>query len=507
MKPNLLERSIAIVSPEYALRRERSRLALDATRKMSSRGYDGAKKGRRLANWGGVIRSPNSDISNDRDTLIARSRDLEQNDPFAKGSFDAIVTNVVGDGIIPTPYIFQEDSDTLPANKKKVEKFDQLLEDWADTSRCDFNDQTSLYGLQGLAMRTIAQSGMCFVVKKTDPENKSLPLRIQVLEPDQLDLQLNKITSTSVIFRGIEISKSTKRIAAYWLLPDHPDATFDEGATKKESVRFAVEDVLAPFMLLRPGQLIGVPWLYAGMVRLHDFSKYEGAQLVKQEVSALTVTYVTRDAPPDEDLGGDGEEENYYETREPGGHIYLNPGETAVPANPPSVDGYSEFSQNTLRGVARAMGLTYEELTTDYSNVNFSSARMGWMSMNRNIKMWRSHMFHPMFLDKLGGWLIQAGQIKLGDLSFMRIKWTPPRREMIDPVKEISANAVALETLQTSLTEIYAESGRDFKKTLREIIEERKLLEEAGIAIKGVTDLVINIGDDKEEKDKNAKQP
>nr|BFD58905.1 phage portal protein [Bdellovibrio sp. CKG001] len=483
-KFNFLERSVAVFAPATAVKMMNSR----------TRGFDGAKKGRRLGNWGSSIKSPNHDISNDRDTLISRSRDLEQNDCFAKGAIDAIVANVVGEGIIPSPYIFNETAETPEHYKKKMDAFDALIEDWADTTRCDQSDMTNLYGNQGLIMRTIAQSGMCFIIREKDPENRALPIRLKILEPDYLDVNKNSETTDTVIFRGIEVSKKNWRVVAYWILDEHPDGGIRQSG-RDTSTRIPIKDVLAPFMKLRPGQLLGIPWSYAALTRMHDFSKYEDAQLVKQQVSALVVSYIQK--PENADLPED-EEDNYYETREPGGHIYLNPGETVVEANPPNIDGFKEFSESALRGIARAFGITYEELTQDYSNVNFSSARMGFTSMNRNIKVWRAHMLNPMFLDKLSDWMIEAGQIKLGDLSFIRIKWTPPRREMIDPSKEISSNAVALQTGQTNLTEIYAESGRDFKKAMRERKAEIEFLESLGLKIEGVN-LNINISNSEDE--------
>ncbi|WP_374029766.1 phage portal protein [Bdellovibrio bacteriovorus] len=466
------------------------------------RGFDGAKKGRRLGYWNPSLKNPNRDIDADRDTLVARSRDQEQNDPFAKGAIDSIVSNVVGDGIIPTPYIFDETNDTPERYKNALARFDNLLEDWADKSACDFMNQTNLYGIQGVAMRTIALSGMVFAIRHWDPSARGIPLRIRLLEPDYLDQNKNTETKDTVIFKGIEISKRTWQVVAYWFYEEHPDGGLSGGSTNTKSVRIPAKDVLAPFMILRPGQLIGVPWMYSGLVRMHDFAKYEDAQLVKQQTSALTVTYITREKNDDLD---EDEDEKYYETREPGGNIYLNAGETPHPANAPSVEGYSEFSQNALRGIARCFGITYEELTQDYSNVNFSSARMGWLSMNRNIKMWRSHMLMPMFLDKLGDWVIEAASVKMGDISYIRIQWTPPRREMIDPSKEISANSEALETLQTSLTEIYAESGRDFKKSMRVIQKEREMLKQLGIEMPART-TTNKFSQDKEDEEKDVRR-
>ncbi|MEN0059593.1 MAG: phage portal protein [Bdellovibrio sp.] len=489
MKLNFLERSVSVFFPQKAFDMARSRY----------RGFEGAKKGKRLGSWGATLKSANADVGAERDTLIARSRDLEQNDPFGKGAIDSIVASVVGDGIIPSPFIFSStDEEPSELQKKKMRSFDALLEDWADTTNCDGANELNLYGIQGLAMRTIAQSGMCFAVRERDPENPSLPLRISLYEPDLLDINKNNDTSDVVIFKGIEISKKNWRVKAYWLLDAHPDGDLNESYINN-SKRIPIEDISAPFLKLRPGQRIGIPWAYAAMTRLHTFSKYEHAQLIKQEVSALAVTYVQK--PDDSDLET-AKEENYYETREPGSNIYLNRGETVVEANPPTVDGYGEFSQITLRGVARAFGITYEELTQDYSNVNFSSGRMGFFSMNRNIKMWRAHMLEPMFLQKISKWIIESASVKLGDLSFLRLKWTPPRREMIDPSKEISANAIALETGQTNLSEIYAESGRDFKKAMIERKAEIDFLNSLGLVLPGVN-LNINITN---IEDENAKK-
>ena len=51
----------------------------------------------------------------------------------------------------------------------------------------------------------------------------------------------------------------------------------------------------------------------------------------------------------------------------------------------------------------------------------------------------------------------------------------------IDPVKEVNANRIAMETNQTTLQEVAAERGRDWRAILEQRAKEKTAHEGAGI--------------------------
>ena len=99
-----------------------------------------------------------------------------------------------------------------------------------------------------------------------------------------------------------------------------------------------------------------------------------------------------------------------------------------------------DFHRAVLRSVAAGVGVTYESLSGDLSTVNFSSARMGRVEMDRNISGWQWLLLIPQLCNPVArwfmdGWALQDRQATAG----LRMQWTPPRRILVDPTKEIPA--------------------------------------------------------------------
>jgi capsid protein len=133
-----------------------------------------------------------------------------------------------------------------------------------------------------------------------------------------------------------------------------------------------------------------------------------------------------------------------------------------------------------LMGVSAAYGITYESLTNDYSNVNFSSARMAWLEMSRNVNKWQN-MMRAQFLDRLAEWFFFGLELIGEDIDGAYIKWTYPRREMIDPTKEIPAMIKAARAGLTSIPRIHASLGENSDEILEEIAEFNEKMDDLGI--------------------------
>ena len=94
---NLLDRAIDWVAPAVGLRRARERYAIATLR----RGYEGARTGRRSEGWVAAGTGANTEIAPALARLRDRSRDLVRNNPYAAKAVGALVSNLVGRGIVP----------------------------------------------------------------------------------------------------------------------------------------------------------------------------------------------------------------------------------------------------------------------------------------------------------------------------------------------------------------------------------------------------------------------
>jgi len=458
IKPNWLDRFVTFFNPRAGFRRVQSKAALQ----MFTRGYDGASKGRRTKNWNPGNRDADMEVSSALATLRSRSRDLVRNNSYASKAVGSIVSNCIGTGIL------------LKVNEPTVNK-DWM--DWTDGKNCDYYGQLDFYSMQALAFRALVQDGEFLVLKKRTLD-KEYPVKIQILEGDYLDS--TRYDVKGFIKDGIEFDESGK-IVAYYLFEEHPGGRHLNFKTRFQSKRVPAEDVLHIFRMDRPGQIRGVPWCTPTMMTLRDLSNYEDAQLERQKIAACFVGYMEDNQDPINQAIGEGEETKPLSQRfEPGAWEVLPPGKKMVFSNPPGVGAdFEPYVRRCLLSIASGFGISYECLTSDYGNVNFSSGRMGWLEMQRNIDKWRWCTFIPGFCEGVFKWWLEGREIATGKTApdnLPRI-WTPPRREMIDPVKEITAMKDAVRSGFATLSDSLRQLGIDPEAHLAEYAADNKILD------------------------------
>jgi len=469
---NFLDKAIAIFSPETAFKRAQANAALKVLDEhLNIRKYDAASNSRRTANWQAPATSANRELEFQLQTLRNRSRDIVRNNQFGKKAMDVIKGNTVGTGIRPAPW---EDGQV----EKRIKK---LWAEWGEKTACDWDEQLTFYGLQGLIIRTVAESGECLILKRR-VNNRNNPIQIQVLEPDYLDSYHTSFQiepGQPFEFMGIAFDANGKR-TGYWLYNNHPSDGFNYKS------RFVpASDVIHIYLKERPGQARGIPWGVQSFVKIRDLGEYQDAQLIRQKIAACFSVFVTTQSGQTV-LGNNSTDR--LEKVEPGIIEYLSPGESVTMATPPPAEGYKEYTSAVLHEIAAGYGITYEAMTGDYSQVNFSSGRMGWIEMSRNIKDWQANMMVPMLCDKVWDWFIEgaiiSGKIKRNVL----VKWTPPRREMIDPVKEVEGMASEVENGFTSWSEKVRENGYDPDDVIEELKTDKQKFEQAEMPVPWIKD-------------------
>jgi capsid protein len=136
-----------------------------------------------------------------------------------------------------------------------------------------------------------------------------------------------------------------------------------------------------------------------------------------------------------------------------------------------------------LLQIAAGFGITYESLTGDLSTTSFASGRMGWLEFQRNIESWRWQLVVPQMLNPIWSWFLAAGSVNGVRGDGIVAHWTPPRRELIDPAKEVQGIKSAVRCGLMSPAEAIREFGYDPEEVLAETAEFYQLADSLGLVL------------------------
>ena len=435
--------------------------------------YEAASRGRRTAGWRAPGTGPNEEILGSLHTLRARSRDLVRSDENAESAVRIHQSNMVGTGILPRV--------KLPKGDPLRDVARGLVEDHLETTAIDPEDAQNFYSIQSLAARELVEAGEVLIRRRWRRSSDRLPLpfQLQLIEADHLDTDKNETRKGRQIIQGIEYN-ARGQVAAYWLFPEHPGES--SSLRSFVSKRIPARDIAHLKRIDRVGQVRGVPWGAPAMLKIRDSNDHHDAQLLRQKIAACYVGFV-HDLEAQDDAVDTADRE--VEDFEPGTWRHLPPGKDITLARPPGVEGFESFSKITDRKIARGFGVTYEQLTGDYSEVNFSSGRMGWLEFHRLNQVHQWNLLIPQGWAKVWRWFQEAGVVagRWDAETRIPVRWTPPRREMIDPVKETAGLKMGVRSGFTNLGEVIREAGFDPEELLDEQAEILKILDQLGLVL------------------------
>jgi lambda family phage portal protein len=459
---NWFDRLTLGVAPRWTLRRIQARV----TAAQLARSYEAARPGRRTSGWERDRRDANGVSRVALEDLRIHARNLTQNVGWARRAKKAIANHAVSWGIHPRPL--------GPSGPKVAE----VWRAWAETTACDVAGQLTFYKMQHLALETIAEAGEFLLKRVVSPGAPGVPLQIQVLEPDHIDTAKDQleVPGGGQIIQGVELDARGRRVA-YWLFPEHP------GSARRSAVseRVPAEDVAHVYDVERAGQVRGLSWFGAAIVKLKDLDEYEDAELMRQKIAACFAAFVT-DIDGLTSPVGAADANPLQEAFEPGMISYLPPGKQVTTASPPAVVDTS-FSTRNLRAVAASLGITYEDLTGDYSQVNFSSARMGRVATWGNVYAWQHHMLIPLLCQRVWNWFEDAAVINGLWREPVGAAWTPPPMPLVEPAQEGLAYQRLLRNGIMTLPQVLQERGYDWTTHLQEYADSNKLLDQLGIKL------------------------
>lgn len=429
------------------------------------RDYEAATRRRGDYHWITGAGSADAEILKSIPTLRAKARDLVRNNAYASRAVQTLVSNIVGDGIKPK-------SATGSATIDR--RVTALWKEWAEEIAFD--------GLQALAVRSMIESGECLIRRYTRRlGSMPVPMMIRVLEGDHLDATRQQNAGGGRIAGGIQYDP-VDDVEGYWLYSRHPgDAT----GFRMDSAFVPAASIQHLYRVDRPGQSRGVTWLSPVIGLLRQVGDYQDASIMKAKVEACFVAAIERDGegvnspigqPEDEatkqtlDLSG-----NPVERIEPGMVLDLKPGEKLTAHSPGGQGDFEPFLLHLLYAAASGVGVTYDQMTGDLRQANYSSLRAGKIEQRRLVEQWQYHLVVPKLCRPVWRWFIEAA-IGAGQLSERRggypVTWIAPRHEPIDPLKEGEAVREQIEGGLKPRSWAAAELGWDYDDMLAAYAED-----------------------------------
>lgn len=312
-------------------------------------------------------------------------------------------------------------------------------------------------------------------------------VRLKPIASEQVDPSLSRdLGDGGRIVAGVEFSRDDE-ITAYHVLPEAPGTPF---TTYTSAVRIPACDMLHVFDVLFPGQVRGLSWLAPVLLKMRDRDEASDALLMQTKVASLITGYV-QDA--DGSFGGfddqeDGEALNV--ALEPGAMRILPPGANVTFSEPgKGITQSVDFLRAQDREIAAGVGLTFEALTGDLTQTNYSSARVGLLEFRRSAEMKQRHLVEGMLLRPLWDrWIdIKAlagtsGFPALPDDAFRAVRFVPPGWQWVDPRNEVEADVTAITAGLKSREEVVAGRGRDIDQLNAEIARDKAASDEGAAA-------------------------
>lgn len=483
---NWLDRSIAFFNPERAWYRISWR---EAIREF----YDSGSTDRLNKGWTAVNATAEQSDRGQRDIIRARARDLERNSDIAEAIIGPYERNVVGTGFNLQAKVMKNKKDEDEELNQQIE---DLWEEWCRPRNCDVSGQQSFHEMQLMAVRRKLVDGGIFFVKVYTSDGV-VPLSLQPREVDELETSLSSLSGVNEnrIVSGIEFNKYNKPVAYYFKVFS-PD-----GFYTGQSERIEAKRVIFLWKKIRPTQIREISPLAKTIPRVRDVNEFVEAISVKERILACLSVFITKQpgTGPGRGLNSSVDPKSGYKEKKiaPGMIQELQPGETVSVVNPAGQSSNAkEFISTEQRLAGSGQGLSYEAVSRDMSQVNYSSARQGLLEDQRTYKLEQQYLIEHFFKEVYTEFIISAvlsGKLKIPDFwqnrsKYLKHVWIPTGWSWIDPLKEVKANAEALKTGQDTLARICAERGEDWRDVLRQRAKEQQLAEELGIKLTGGED-------------------
>jgi len=458
--------------------------------------------------------SPSEDIDQHNSTLRQRARMLYMAAPIATSAIRTNRTNVIGCGLKLKSRINRQilglTQEQADAWEKKVEAEFEL---WASRKQaCDATGVNDFYALQQLTLMSWLMSGDAFVIIKRYPETPLYPysLRLHVIEADRVSTPTNllqpvytegKAENGNRIFDGVEIDENGA-IVAYYISNRYPNSVINPADIKWTRVEAygkltGLPNILQIMDSERPEQYRGVSYLAQVIEPLLQMRRYTESELMAALVESFFTAFIKTESTPNDMPFNEvapqdqvSRDPNEYEMG-PGVINVLNPGEDVTFADPkrPS-NGFDAFMRALCEQVGAALEIPADLLLKAF-NASYSASRAALLEAWKAFKMRREWFTSDFCRPIYEIWMSEAvakGRISAPGFftdpiiraAWLGSEWIGPSQGQLDPVKEITAEILAIgEGITTREQATIKLNGGHWDSNIEELARENQRLAEA----------------------------
>ena len=461
---------------------------------LSYRTYAMAKNSRLTSGWGQSTTSEDAELSSSLKLARQRSRELMRDYAYAKRIKTVIVNNVVGTRIGLQAQVMTS-RDQL--NERINDEIEEVFERHGRGEFYHTGGQMSESEFDRHLVGQVVESGEIFVREHyTSFGGGKIPYALEVIEPERIADELYPeaaMGGSSGVRLGIEMDRFYRPLA-YLIRGQHPgDLRVIPGQTDQVE-RVPADQIIHLRLIDRWPQTRAIPWLHATARALNDMDGLTEAEIIAARGAANTMGIITT---PSGEFAGEEIQDNAPPqlTLEPGTVQKLATGEQFqfVSSNRPNT-ALDPFLRMMLRQAAAGAGPSYESISRDYSQSNYSSSRMGllddrdlwrvlqrWFICQFKQRMYRRWMQMAVLSRAITS--IAVEQYALSPEKFEAVRFKPRGWSWIDPKSEVEAYIRAIEAGFMTVSEVIALTGggRDLEDVLNERERELKAIKAKGL--------------------------
>lgn len=474
-----------------------------------------------LAGWYPRRVSADSALLWEQNTLVGRAEDQARNDGWAKGGIRRYLDNMIGSGLKLSARV---DYQALGLSAEWGAEFNAEVEAryrlYAEDPDCycDAGRRLTIGGIHRLMAASELVAGESLAISLWLERGGPSATAIMIVDPARLSNPMGEPES-EYLRGGIELGAYGEP-RAYWIRNSHPGDAFAWSADFLEWERVEREHpwgrrrVIHSYEMAQPAQSRGVSIFAPIVKKMKMIGRHDEVTLQAAVVDSLLGAYI--ESPLDHELtaqalgAGASDRLSAYQsaradyhgltdTRFPaGGHSVpiLFPGEKINLLSSQRPNGnFVAFQEFGLRNIASALGLSYEQLSMDWSKTNYSSARAALLEVWKFLSTQREFFAQRVASQIYALWLeeeIDSGRIRLprgapdfyqpgAPSAYCRARWMGPPRGHVDTEKEAKGDALRLELGSTDLQSVCAEQGRDWREVLQQRKVEMDYMRELGL--------------------------